>query len=355
MQNAGVSVGGYIDPTAALRNAIGGMQSRSQANKVAAARLAQQGIDNKFRQDQADATSLYRQQQGARADAAEARAAEQYNLDKATKEAATNTSGLYTDATGIKPGALQGDALKAAISNEQGTIADTKDYTNVSNSIDQSASKLMNIENRITEAGKVASTGTGSRKLSAQANIPLLEAERNKLQATIKKDTDYMSSKYNIDSAKIAKDLTAANVDTRQTNTEYAKSLRADLVGKFTAGTGKAPTKAESQAIDMQVKSYVDARTAEVQAAKDAKTGLSKLLAETTIKEKTKAKYKSPDSTGKSKELKARFEYEDAKATLASGNYSGSGNWFGIAKGDAEKALRAKIQAYEATYGKPGK
>lgn len=348
-----VSTGGYIDATKGIRDVLSGTQDRLFKQGLQQDRLRQNAIDNAYRKEEADAQALYRQGMTNRANAAEARAAETYSADKSAREAALATSGLYSEATGVIPGALQGDALQEAITTKTGTIADAPEYQQASVDMAKTGDQIISLDAKIKEAKKTASEGKGSRRISAENRLPALEAERAKLNNITLRDATALANRFGTDAAKVAADVAADNVGKKQTNSEYFKSSQESLADQFEATYGRAPTKYEKQSLDEKAKGYVDLRMATAKAAEDAATGLAKLQSETTIKEKTKQQYAKEDKAGKSKEQKARFDYEEAKAKLDSGNFSGSGNWFGMADGDEEKALLAKIAAYENTYGKP--
>lgn len=370
-----VSTGGYIDATKGIRDVLSGTQNRLFKQGLQSDRLRQNAMDNKFRNDKLAADDLYRKEQAAalashraginnRANAAEARNAAIYKEGQDAKAADALASTLYSDVS--QTTGLTGDPLKDKIAQAQGGIVAGDKYQAIEQDLIKQSDSLAIIKERADAAeatykskyggapGMRKTTEQKAVEADARAEVDALKGQAKYMEKFIQEGADKYASEYNKDSKIVMDEVAKKHAVTSKSNTQYAKDLKADLLVQAKTAKGAALTKTEEAALDRKVKGYVDTRTAIAAEATAAATGLEKLQAETTIKEKTKSKYAKPDSTGKSKEQKARFEYEEAKAQLDSGNYSGSGNWFGIADGDEEKALKAKISAYEKTYGKPG-
>lgn len=333
-----VSTGGFIDATRGLRDTLGGIQKRVQDDKLLAMKQEQQALDNQYRSEQAQATADYRTGQTNRANAAEARAQNIYQagLDKTAADAMAGS--IYTDTTTVNKGALQGDALSSAITESQGRIAEGDAYSKASADLGASADKYSALQVKIEEAKNTAETGTGSRRIAAEAAVPRLTQEALVLKDSIGAASADISDRYNKDYAKVADTITGENVDTAKTNAEYFQDLRDDLTTEaITNKGGKGLTIAERAAIDRTAKSRVDMRVAAIKTKTDAKIAQDKFVAREGVKTSNKIRVEKTSPKKYQQEQKKSIE-----ADIDMVNYIDD-SWMGDNDSEEYAAARSRI------------
>ena len=294
-----VGGGGYIDPTAALRDTLSGIQGKFQADKLREDKLKQQAIDNKYRADAAAATAAYRSGMTSRADSAEARAQATYDLALADRDAANLAGGLYSD---VKTTTGMTEAqMKDPIAQAQGALTQDPAYQTREKDLVAQSEDIVTINDRVKEMEathkKSFGGAPGMRRSREQiaaenesmSNINMLKGQAEARQKLVDEGADMYSKAYEADSAKISDDIAAKNALTSKTSSQYAKDLKADLVTQATtAKGGKGLTKAENRALDKRVKEYVDLRKANISEVTAAKKEATKF----EEKEKVKATQK---------------------------------------------------------------